>query len=129
MDINININNVITMAHESFRNENGIMIKKCCASCKKRKLDNELGRSCSRHKVLVDSDDCCKKWVLSPKLNNAGNGIGKVKSRSYLNYYRKKWMQQIDALERGEIDGNQMKCAGEIREEYEREYGSIYVEI
>ena len=127
--MDVNIDEVITMAHESFRNENGIMIKKCCASCKMRMMNSEAERICMRYKKKIDSDDCCKNWELNPKLQNAGLGIGRVKSWRYLTYYRERWIQQREALERGEIDGRQMKCAGEIRQEFEQEHGSIYVEI
>ena len=127
--MDVNIDEVIMMAHESFRNENGIMIKKCCASCKMRMMNSEAERICMRYKKKIDSDDYCKKWVLSPKLQNAGLGLGKVKSRRYLTYFRERWIEQRDALIEGRIDGTQMRCAGEIRQEYDKEYGSIFVEI
>ena len=125
----VNIENVIVMSRGFVKNGHGIKIKKCCASCKQRKIDDELGRFCNLHKCTVASNDVCKRWELSKKLNNAGNGIGKVKCMSYMNFFRAKWVQQLDALEAGEINPRKMKCIGEIRREYEREFGEIYVNI
>lgn len=127
--MDVNIDEVIMMSHESMRNENGIVIKKCCASCKMRKLSLEAERTCMLYKKEIESDDVCNRWELCPKLQNAGLGLGMVKSRRYLTYYRERWIEQRDALIEGRIDGKQIKNAGEIRKEYEKEFGSRFIKI
>ena len=66
------------------RNRYGIEICRCCASCKYREVKNE-GRMCSKAKAEVESWHICRQWDVHPKLQNVGEGNGKVKSLMYLN--------------------------------------------
>ena len=111
------------------RNENGINIKVCCASCKFREFSQEGERICGRTKKDVKASHHCKKWELHNQLRNAGLGIGKVKRWRYLSYYRELWIAQRDALETGRIDGSKVKGVEDFRKEYEKEYGNIFIEI
>ena len=111
------------------RNENGINVKVCCASCKFREFEQEGDRICGRTQKYVVSSHRCKKWELHQQLRNAGQGIGKVKRWRYLSYYRELWIAQRDALETGRIDGSKVKGVEDFRKEYEKEYGKIFIEI
>ena len=111
------------------RNENGINIKVCCASCKFREFNQEGDRICGRIQKDVKASHHFKKWEHHEQLRNAGLGIGKVKSWKYLSYYRGLWIEQREALEARRIDGTMVKSAEEFRKEYEKEYGSVVVEI
>lgn len=110
------------------RNRYGIEICKCCASCKFRKVVNE-GRMCSKAKVLVESWHLCSGWDIHEKLQNAGDGRGKVKSLAYMNYCRDRYLQQREELIDGKILPTQVKPVEEIRKEFSELYGSIYINI
>lgn len=110
------------------RNENGINIKVCCASCKRRKMTEEC-RLCELTSKEVKSSRRCKKWEMNSRLQNAGMGIGKVKSWRYLSYYRERYIEQREALIDGRITAAQIKSAIEIRKEYEEEYGSVFIDL
>ena len=110
------------------RNRYGIEICRCCASCKYREVKNE-GRMCSKAKAEVESWHLCRQWDVHPKLQNAGEGNGKVKSLVYLNYFRERYLQQIDEFVAGKILPTQRLSREEIRKEFSELYGSIYINI
>jgi hypothetical protein len=66
---------------------------------------------------------------MNRRLQNAGMSGGKVKSRRYLSYFRERWVEQREALTSGRITATAMLSTEEIREEYEQEQGSIYINI
>ena len=109
------------------KNEHGIYVKKCCASCMKRRITSEEGRICNLTKMQVEGSECCKNWGMSRRLQNAGMSDGRIKSWHYLSYYRMRWVAQRDALLEGRITAMQMLSAKEIRQEFEEKYGSIYI--
>ena len=117
------------MKKKCVRNEHGINIKMCCASCKQRKITSDRGRVCGLTSNKVKAGNCCNQWEMTPRLQNAGLSGGQVKSWRYLSYYRERWTEQRDALTSGRITAATMLSAEEIREEYEQEQGSIYINI
>ena len=117
----------ITISRGRTTNQHGIPIKMCCASCSKRKVNNDEGRYCERNGTAVTGSQYCRKWVLSPLLQNAGKGGGQIKGIGYLNYYRERRIKQHNNLKAGRITANELLSAADIRREYEREHGSIYL--
>ncbi len=116
----------ITISRGWTTNQHGIPIRKCCASCRKRKVNNDKGRYCERSGTAVAGSQYCKRWVMSPLLQNAGKGGGQVKSIGYLNYYRERRIKQHNNVKAGRITADGLLKAADIRREYEREHGSIY---
>ncbi len=110
------------------RNRYGIEICRCCASCKNRMVTND-GRMCSKIDYEVASWQYCSQWDVHPKLQNAGEGNGKVKSLVYLNYFRERYLLQIDEFLAGKILPTQRLSREEIRKEFSELYGSIYINI
>ena len=110
------------------RNRYGIEICRCCASCKNRMVIND-GRMCSKTDYEVASWHLCTQWDIHPRLQNAGEGNGKVKSLSYLNYFRERYLQQIDECISGKILPTQRLSREEIRKEFSELHGSIYINI
>ena len=53
-------------------NKHGVMIKKCCASCKNHEPHQSDGpkRKCTKYEKIVDKSDCCSGWVISDQINN-----------------------------------------------------------
>lgn len=110
------------------RNRYGMEIRRCCASCKYRKITND-GRMCSKIDYEVASWQYCSQWEMHPKLQNAGEGNGKVKSLDYLNYHREKYLQQREDYYESKILATQIMSTEQIRKEYTEQKGSIYINI
>ena len=65
------------------RNKRGIKVKRCCASCANKEID-ELGK---RHCILgYASCITCRHWRMRDELRNAGNPFGVIKTKEYLHY-------------------------------------------
>lgn len=56
---------------EFTKNENGVTIKKCCASCATHEPYDSEGprRKCTKHDKIVDKSDCCGDWCMSDAIN------------------------------------------------------------
>lgn len=96
------------------RNNYGVAIVKCCASCRFKKMDARY-RVCVKGEGLVASSWVCDKWEMSVNFQNAGKGNGSVKKGSYLQYC-------LDCREKYK----EMPLL-EIRAEYIKKNGSIYL--
>ncbi|MCR5242430.1 MAG: hypothetical protein K6D61_06120 [Prevotella sp.] len=60
-------------------NDYHIKVKKCCASCQFKEIDEEGNRICSRMQLMRGQHDKCPLWVMSEGLMNAGMSGGRVK--------------------------------------------------
>ena len=116
------------MKHQVTRNQHGIEVKKCCASCKHKDLTRlVLARYCSQHHEKVKPRECCEQWEMSEQMEAAGSGGGKVKKKAYLKYV-------LDVRE-DESLADQLgikfphKSIGQIRKDFEEKNGSIYVTL
>lgn len=69
------------------RNQHGIEIRECCASCKYKDLTRLISsRFCLQHQKKVKPRGHCKQWAMSEQMEAAGSGRGKVKKKAYLKY-------------------------------------------
>ena len=116
------------MKHQVTKNQHGIEVKKCCASCKHKDLTRlVLARYCSQHHEKVKPRECCEQWEMSEQMEAAGSGGGKVKKKAYLKYV-------LDVRE-DESLADQLgikfphKSIGQIRKDFEEKNGSIYVTL
>ena len=65
------------------RNKRGIKVKRCCASCA-NKVINERG---IRHCALgYTSCETCRHWRMRKELRKAGTPFGVIKTKEYLHY-------------------------------------------
>ena len=116
------------MKRQVTRNQHGIEVKKCCASCKHKDLTRlVLARYCSQHHEKVKPRECCEQWEMSEQMEAAGSGGGKVKKKAYLKYV-------LDVREDESLaDQLGIKCPhksiGQIRKDFEEKNGSIYVTL
>lgn len=115
------------MKKQFVRNEHGVAIRMCCASCKMRRLTSDDSRVCKLTGRIVTRTRLCKQWVLAPRLQSAGRSGGRIKSRQYLSYYRERWSAQREAVEAGRIAVEELLSADDIRREFEAQFGSIYI--
>ena len=116
------------MKYQVTRNQHGIEVKKCCASCKHKDLTRlVLARYCSQHHEKVKPRECCEQWEMSEQMQAAGTSGGKVKKKAYLKYV-------LDVRE-DESLADQLgikfphKSIGQIRKDFEEKNGSIYVTL
>ena len=69
------------------RNSYGILINRCCASCKFKDLTRLMtARFCLKCQKSVKPRSYCKQWEMSEQMEAAGSGRGKVKKKAYLKY-------------------------------------------
>ena len=64
---------------ETVVNDHYVRVKKWCASCEHREVDEEGTRICGLMQLRVKGDFVCPRWQLSSGLQNAGISGGKVK--------------------------------------------------
>lgn len=72
---------------EYVKNKYSIAIKKCCASCANKVIVDDSKRKC-----LIDGSKhskdflCFNGWKMSPGLDNAGKGDGKVLKKAFIEF-------------------------------------------
>ena len=114
--------------HQVIRNLHGVEIKKCCASCRFKDLTRLMtARFCTEHHKSVKPNGCCKQWAMSEQMESAGRGCGKVKRKEYLRYVLAVREEEALASQRGLNPLH--KTIDQIRKEFEKNHGSIYLEL
>ncbi len=109
------------------KNEHGIEIKECCASCMHKDLTRLMSsRFCLQHHKKVKPRECCEHWAMSEQMEAAGSGGGKVKKKAYLKYVLQVREDESLADQLGIKSSH--KTLEQIRQDFEAKNGSIYVE-
>ena len=105
----------------------GIVINKCCASCAFKDLTRAVSqRRCKKTGKSVSPSGYCKQWAMSRQLQMAGRSQGKVKRKEYRMHLVAVREEELQAEQRGlKI---KPKSIAEIRAEFERKNGSIYLD-
>ena len=68
-----------TMKHSEFSvNAYGITVKKMCASCAMKEVQNDGERVCQKMGLKVNQQFCCRHWQMSDGLKHAGLQMGGV---------------------------------------------------
>lgn len=112
------------------KNGHGISVAKCCASCKNKKSNNRT-RLCLLGAGTVSPRHYCQQWEMAEGLKNAGKGGGKVKKKTYLSYSLETFFHEGQRLQEA-VNMKQpflRKSIMETREDFEKKFGSIYVNI
>ena len=111
-----------------YRNIYGILINRCCASCRFKDLTRLMtSRYCTQHHKGVKPKGCCKQWEISDQLEAAGSAGGKVKRKDYLRYVLQVRADESLADQMGIHAPH--KSIDQIRSEFEKNHGSIYFEL
>ena len=71
-------------------------IKKCCASCQYKKVENDGSRVCQLMQIVVKQQMKCPKWDMAEGLANMGRSQGVIKRREYLMFVFEVRMQGCD---------------------------------
>ena len=109
------------------KNAFGVVINKCCASCAFKDLTRAVSqRRCKKTGKSVSPSGYCKQWAMSRQLQMAGRSQGQVKRKEYLMHLVAVREEELQAEQRGlKI---KPKSIAEIRAEFERKNGSIYLD-
>ena len=67
---------------ETVINKYHIQVKKCCASCGFKEVDDDGVRICTETQEVVKRSFVCPKWKLSKGMQQAGSSRGKVRSKT-----------------------------------------------
>ena len=95
------------------RNKRGIKVKRCCASCANKEIDEFGVRHCT---LGYASSDTCRHWRMREELRNAGTPFGVIKTREYLRHVRDIRLKEQENARMGEmVEPTEIK---EIRKEY-----------
>lgn len=105
----------------------GLRVKKCCASCINKLVDNDGMRLCPIHNLFVESGHVCRKWQMDYNTSQAGVCRGRVHQKEYLMFALAiRLGEDVEALRA------KKQCKPEpeprsnesIRREYEKDYGT-----
>lgn len=111
-----------------YRNSHGIIINRCCASCKFKDLTRLMtSRYCLQHHKSVKPNGYCKQWAMSEQMEAAGRGGGQVKCRAYLRYLIEVRADESLADQLGIRAPH--KTIDQIRQEFENKNGSIFLSL
>jgi hypothetical protein len=61
------------------KNDYHIKVRKSCASCQFKQVDEDGVRICTKMQLIMGQRDKCKQWQMSDNLKNAGKSGGVVK--------------------------------------------------
>lgn len=100
----------------------GVRIKKCCASCVWKDATRlQTRRRCTKQRKDVSPGHCCKHWDLNRHMMEVRKSVGNIKRREYQLYLLKIREEEMRSGTEAE------RSIEEIRAEFERLYGSIYI--
>jgi len=106
----------------------GMSVKKCCASCVHKALTGKLRyRKCLKHLCQVKAHNVCRDWTMNMRSKQAGASEGKVKKREYQQFLLEVRQREAAAAKQG----NRVTrlSIGEIRQQFEEEHRTIYMNI
>ena len=111
--------------YERVPNKYGIMIKKCCASCQHKCLDEFARRHCNLTRRPVRAGYVCGDWEMSEQLECLGCERGKVQRREY----QLTLMEVRTSEDLAEMRGETIppKSLEDIQREFEKENGSRFL--
>ena len=128
------------LATRQKRNEHGINIKECCASCRHMTYDKSGRRLCERGYGLVNISSVCESganWEMRIPLDNAGAfSRAGIKSKEYLMFVlatlEEYWKTREGVERRRELGEScpipRIPSVYELRQDYERQFKkSIYI--
>ena len=103
----------------------GLRVKKCCASCINKLVDNDGMRLCPIHNLFVESGHVCKKWQMDYNTSQAGVCRGRVHKKEYLMFALAiRLGEDVEALraKKRNLPAPESRTIESIRREYEKDY-------
>ena len=105
----------------------GLRVKKCCASCKFKEVEEDGSRACPIHDLYVDADHVCDQWEMDYNTSQAGVCRGRVHQKEYLMFALAIRLDEAgEALKAKKRDepAPEPRSIESIRREYEEDFGS-----
>ena len=113
----------IKTSKKSMLNQHGIVIKKCCASCQHKGIENDGTRICQLMQLKVQQKFKCPKWQPAESFAQAGSSKGKVKRREYLMFVFETRMQEQEAIAAGKMLPTEVATLDSLRKRFEEMTG------
>ena len=106
-------------------NRYGITVKRCCASCQHKCIDDFAHRTCKLTGRKVRGKNKCDAWQMSEQLEMMGCERGKVQRREYQLTLMEVRASECLAIERGlNITTRSLE---DIQREFETKHGSRFL--
>ena len=106
-------------------NRFGIMVKKCCASCQHKCLNDYAQRNCELTKRKVMALQVCDDWQMSEQLELLGCKHGHVQRREYqLTLMEVRATEHLATMRGLTITSKSLE---EIQKEFEKEHGTRFI--
>ena len=105
----------------------GLRVKKCCASCINKYIEEEGLRACPVIDEYVEQNHVCEQWAMDYNTSQAGVCRGRVHKKEYLMFALAIRLDEaavaLKAKKKGE-PAPEPRSNESIRREYEEDYGS-----
>jgi len=105
----------------------GLKVKKCCASCANKYIENDGLRACPVIDEYVEANHVCRKWQMDYNTSQAGVCRGRVHKKEYLMFALAirldEGVEALRAKKQGKPEPEQRPIES-IRREYEKDYGT-----
>ena len=105
----------------------GLRVKRCCASCINKYVEEDGSRACPVIDEYVEADHVCDQWAMDYNTSQCGVCRGRIHKKEYLMFALAirlgEGVEAIRAKKRGEM-APEPRSIESIRREYEEDYGS-----
>ena len=112
---------------KTVKNPCGLRVKKCCASCIHKCIDNDGLRACPIIDEYVEADHVCDQWQMDYNTSQAGVCRGRVHKKEYLMFALAirlgEGVEALRAKKQGKPEPEPRPIES-IRREYENDYGT-----
>ena len=112
---------------KTVKNPCGLRVKKCCASCIHKCIDNDGLRACPIIDEYVEADHVCDQWQMDYNTSQAGVCRGRVHKKEYLMFALAIRLEEAAEALQAKHQGkpqSETRSIESIRLEYEKDYGS-----
>lgn len=106
----------------SVRNQHGIEIMKCCASCQLRVVEDGI-RICVIKQQSVLKTGCCECWRMGERMQMAGHRRGRIKCHDYHSFVLEFKLLEQQAIDVGAMKEEQQLKRKAIRKRYVKAFG------
>lgn len=118
---------MMTEIENTVLNPCGLRVKKCCASCRFKDVDEFGDRICSLINEYVEPCQVCEHWEMDYNTSQAGVCRGRVHKKEYLMFALAirlgEGVEALRAKKKGE-PAPEPRSIESIRREYEEDYGT-----
>ena len=118
---------MMTEIENTVLNPCGLRVKKCCASCRFKDVEEDGSRACPIIDEYVKSDHVCEHWEMDYNTSQAGVCRGRIHKKEYLMFALAirlgEGAEALRAKKKGE-PAPEPRSIESIRREYEEDYGT-----